>query len=154
MKRMRLLAALALLACVAAPIQALAAPCVVKPSDNRVISETIRSLYAALAKDEALDGIVSPGFYAFEGDKRFTGSELSAVIRQTHAKGVTLVWKLDTIDIHAGCDVAWAAWENHGAAIDASGSKPVTWYESAGLHRDGARWVIDFLHAHRVNVPK
>ncbi len=130
------------------------APCAVKASDTQAIDETIQSLYAALAKDEALDGIVGPGFYAFEGDKRFTGPELSAVIRQTHAAGRVLVWNLGPLDIHAGCEVAWAAWENHGAAGDAAATKPVTWYESAGLHRDGSRWVIDFLHAHRVAAPK
>ncbi len=154
MKRSGLLAALALLACMAAPVDAFAAPCAAKPSDTGRITRAIQSLYAAMARDEPLDGIVSPAFYAFEGDKRLTGPELSGLIRQVHADGKVLVWNLGPLDIHAGCDVAWVAWENHGAAGDASGTLPVTWYESAGLHRDGSRWVIDFLHAHRAKAAK
>jgi len=154
MKRSGRWAALALLACMAAPADGFAAPCAAQPSDPGRITLAIQSLYAAMAKDEPLEGIVSPAFYAFEGDKRFTGPALSGLIRQIHADGKVLVWNLGPLDIHAGCDVAWVAWENHGAAGDASGTLPVTWYESAGLHRDGSRWVIDFLHAHRAKPAK
>ncbi|CAN5260317.1 hypothetical protein BH10PSE3_BH10PSE3_03490 [soil metagenome] len=154
MTRSGLLGALALLACMAAPGDGFAMPCAAQPADPGQITRTVQSLYAAMAKDEPLEGIVSPAFYAFEGDKRLTGLELSGLIRQIHADGKVLVWNLGPMDIHAGCEIAWAAWENHGAAGDASGTLPVTWYESAGLHRDGSGWVIDFLHAHRIKAAK
>ena len=154
MTRAGRLAALALLIGVAAPIDGFAAPCAAKPADTGPITQAVQSLYAAMARDEPLDAIVSPAFYAFEGDLRLTGPALSSLIRQVHADGKRLVWNLGPLDIHAGCDVAWVAWENHGAAGDASGTAPVTWYESAGLHREGSRWIIDFLHAHRVKAAK
>ena len=135
----------------AAPATAAPKACALLATDQTQISQAIRSIFTALAKDDeaGFSAATSSGFYAYEG-KRVTGPELTALIRKAHEAGRIYEWNLGPIDIHGGCDVAWAAWENHGRVGDATGMKPMTWLESAALHRDGSRWVVDFLHATRV----
>lgn len=149
-------AALLVLAC-AAPARALAAPpaCGDPAADRAAIEQTIRAAYAALAVDDAaaFARLTAADFYAYEG-KRMTGPDLSAAIARTHAAGRILAWNLGPMDIRADCQTGWAAWENHGQVGDATAMRPMTWFESATLRRDGDRWVMTFLHATRVDPGK
>jgi ketosteroid isomerase-like protein len=123
--------------------------------DKTAIEQTIRAMYAALAADDAaaFARLTAPDFYAYEG-QRMTGPDLVAAIAKTHAAGRVLAWNLGAMDIHADCQTAWAAWENHGQVGDATAMRPMTWFESAALRRDGDHWVMTFLHATRVDPGK
>jgi hypothetical protein len=140
------------LACLAAP--ALAAPAPTCPPDTpretREVEAVVRDFYAEMAagRDAAAARLTTPGFYAYEG-KRLTAPELFQTLADARARGVVLAWSLGPMDVHLSCDMAWAAWENHGAAGPAGEMKPVTWLESVALRRQDGAWRIDFLHAHR-----
>ncbi|WP_421737123.1 nuclear transport factor 2 family protein [Caulobacter sp.] len=126
--------------------------CQASPKDGEQVRTTIHALYDALAKDddEALDRLLAPSFHAFETGKRFDKAELTGLIKESHDRGVVYEWAPGDIEVQTRCGLAWAAWENHGAVGTTAEMKPVTWLESAALHRQAGRWVIDFLHATRV----
>ena len=113
------------------------------------IAATIRALFAALAKDDddAVRRLTTPGFYAFDLGKRFTGPELSKLVADAHRAGRTIEWNIGPVDARIDCNLAFAAWENQGAAGVAPNLAPRAWLESALLIRQGDRWIIDFLHS-------
>jgi len=118
--------------------------------EARAVETVVRGFYAEMAagRDAAAARLTTPGFYAYEG-KRLTAPELFQTLADSRARGVVLQWNLGPMDVHLSCDMAWAAWENHGAAGAAGEMKPVTWLESVALRRQDGAWRIDFLHAHR-----
>ena len=113
------------------------------------VSQTVRAFFAALAIDDdaAVRRLTTPGFYAFDIGKRFTGPELSKLIADAHKSGRTIQWNIGPVDARVDCNMAFAAWENTGAAGTAAKMEPRAWLESALLLRQGDRWVIDFLHS-------
>jgi hypothetical protein len=113
------------------------------------VSETIRSFFAALAIDDhaAVKRLTTLNFYAFEIGKRYTGPELSKLIADAHKSGRTIQWNIGPVDARVDCNIAFAAWENTGAAGTAAKMQPRAWLESALLLRQDDRWVIDFLHS-------
>lgn len=119
------------------------------------INDTVRSLFVALAKDDdaAVARLTAPTFYAFEGE-RMSAPELSAAIRKAHQAGRTYIWKIGPLDTTVDCNMAWAAWENVGAAGIAPALEPRRWLESAALVRQGDRWVLAFMHSTPVKVSK
>jgi hypothetical protein len=135
--------------------QAASRPCGDTRADAAAVDRTIRSLFDALAHDDAaaVGRLTTASFYAFDAGKRFSAAQLSAAVRDAHAKGVKLSWSLGTIDAHVGCDMAWAAWENRGSAGIPPEVTPITWLESAMLKRTGTHWRIDFFHSSRVPSP-
>ena len=119
------------------------------PASEAQVSETIRSFFAALAIDDDawVRRLTTPDFYAFEIGKRLTGPELSKIIADAHKSGRTIQWNIGPVDAHVDCNIAFAAWENRGAAGTAAKMEPRAWLESALLLRQGDRWVIQFLHS-------
>jgi hypothetical protein len=117
--------------------------------------QAIRSWFGAMARNDAAANarLLSSTFYAFDNGKRFRGGELFDLIRQLHGSGVVIQWNLGPIDVHRRGATAWAAWENEGAVGHAGEMQPVTWLESANLHRTRGRWMIDFLNSARVPPP-
>jgi hypothetical protein len=115
----------------------------------------IRSFFQAVASDDekAYLRLTSNHFYAFDAGKRFTGCELFDAVKSLHSSGIVLQWNLGPIDLHMRGSVAWAAWENHGAIGKAKAMEPMSWLESAALHRSGDRWTLDFLHSNRTEPP-
>lgn len=113
------------------------------------VAATIRAFFAALAVDDdaAVLRLTTPNFYAFEIGKRYTGAELSKVIANAHRSGRIIQWNIGTIDSRVDCNLAFAAWENAGAAGTAGKLKPRAWLESASLLRQGNGWAIDMLHS-------
>jgi hypothetical protein len=109
----------------------------------------VRAFFAALAADDeaAVRRLTTPGFYAFEVGRRFTGPELSKVIADAHKSGRILQWNIGPVDARVDCNLAFAAWENSGAAGATGKMEPREWLESALLLRQGDRWAIDFLHS-------
>jgi ketosteroid isomerase-like protein len=123
------------------------------PTDGKPVADTVQAFFAALRKDDlaAVQQVTTPDFYAYDVGKHFTSAaELAGAIAQAHKAGVTLDWNLAAIDTHLSCDMAWAAWENHGHVGPADALKPMNWLESAVLVRDHGRWRIRFLHSTRV----
>ncbi|HEY5721875.1 MAG TPA: hypothetical protein VIT45_06090 [Allosphingosinicella sp.] len=118
-------------------------------SDARQVSGTIKSFFAALAKDDdaAVTRLTTSDFYAYDVGKRYTGPELSRLIADLHRSGRVLEWNIGPVDARIDCNLAFAAWENVGASGTASEMKPRTWLESALLVREDDRWLIRFLHS-------
>jgi hypothetical protein len=109
-------------------------------------------MYAALSVDDGArlaETVFAPGFYAFDGGRRFSGPELAALIAAAHKAGKAYVWTVQEPDVRFACDHAWIAYVNRGSVTDASGATPVTWLESAVLRHDGTRWRIEFFHSTR-----
>ncbi|MDR7116931.1 hypothetical protein [Caulobacter sp. BE254] len=140
----------------ASPVASAPRICAVSSADQEQVSRTVHSFYAALTKDDeaGFSAITAPTFYAYEVGRRLNGPELSATIRKAHGSGRIYEWNLGPIEVHGNCDVIWATWENHGRVGDSTGMRPVMWLESAALHRDGSRWVLDFLHSTPVGSAK
>jgi hypothetical protein len=119
------------------------------------VTQTIRGLYVALAREDParFAQVTSPTFYAYDGGERFKGAELLGLVRKGRNAGMDFEWNPGTINAHVACDMAWASWENVGRAGPAAAMEPVTWLESATLSRRDGRWTIDFLHAGRAKKP-
>lgn len=115
----------------------------------------IRSFFRAAASDDdkAYARLTSGDFYAFDAGKRFNGRKLFDTVKSLRASGTVLQWNLGPIDVHINGSTAWAAWENHGAVGKANALQPMSWLESAALHRAGHRWQLDFLHSNRMEPP-
>jgi len=115
----------------------------------------IRSFFQAAASDDerAYLRLTSSRFYAFDAGKRFTGREFFDTVKRLHSSGIILQWNLGPIDVHMSGSAAWAAWENHGAVGKPNAMQPMSWLESAALHRSGHRWTLDFLHSNRMDPP-
>lgn len=119
------------------------------PAAAQEIADTIRAFFLALSKDDeaALRNFTTPDFYAYEIGKRYTGPELSKMILDARKAGRILQWNIGQVDARVDCQLAFAAWENTGAAGTAGQMQPRAWLESALLVRDGKRWLIRFLHS-------
>lgn len=147
---MRKLAALFAAFLFAASSAAVAQP----PEDGAgAVEATVHSLFDDMAVDNgpAAAKLFAPGFYAFDGGKRFQGDELLQLVLKLHKSGVVIRWNLGPIDVHVSGDLAWAAWENHGSAGVPPAEKPVAWQESAVLKRENGAWRFVFLHSNRVD---
>jgi ketosteroid isomerase-like protein len=127
-----------------------------EPSDQTAaskteVTETVRSMFAALAANDAekFRAALTPDFYAFDVGKRFTGDALLELIKTAQAAGTVYVWTVNDADVHISGDIAWIAYINRGSIKDASGTENVTWLESAVLQRDKGTWRVRFLHSTR-----
>lgn len=143
---MRLIGFACLLLCLGLPGAAVASP-----AEEAAVAETMRSMYTALRTDDAtlFAQVTTPDFYAYDVGKQFTGEQLLALIKSAHAAGRVFVWQVTEPRVHIEGNTAWLTYLNRGSVGDASGSKPVTWLESAVLHRMDGIWRIHFLHATR-----
>ena len=115
---------------------------------------TVHAFFDALRKEDkaAFERLTTRSFYAFDGGKRYVGTELVDLVKDAHNRGVELNWSVGSIDTELGCDVAWRAWENVGSAGTPPDLKPVRWLESAVLVHQNAQWKIDFFHSQRAAV--
>jgi ketosteroid isomerase-like protein len=120
--------------------------------DKAQITETVRAMFTAAATDDLtkLRAVIAPDFYAFDAGGRFTGDALMELIKAAHAAGKVYVWTVNDPDVHLYGDVAWITYVNRGSIKDASGTKQVSWLESAVLQRTSGRWLIQFFHSTRV----
>src|SRR5687768_5923759 len=122
MKRVSMcLAALALMSCQSmAPTgraETARRPCASETAQQEVL-QTIRGFFDALARDDeaAVARLTTPDFYAYEIGKRYSGPELSRLIADAHRAGRIMQWNIGTIDARIDCNIAFAAWQNDGAA--------------------------------------
>ena len=121
------------------------------PEQARVV-EVMRTFYAAATNDDLakFHSVVTRDFYSFDGGKRFSGDELMELIKGAHASGKVFVWAVTKPEVHIHGDAAWIAYVNEGSVKDASGTKNVTWLESAFLRKENQNWRIEFFHSTRV----
>jgi hypothetical protein len=109
----------------------------------------VRSFFAALAVDDdaTVRRLTTTSFYAFELGMRVTGPELSKLVADAHKSGRIIQWNIGPLDAWVDCNIAFAAWQNTGAAGTTGKMEPRAWLESALLLRQGDRWVVEFLHS-------
>jgi hypothetical protein len=121
-------------------------------TDEAKVIEVIRSMYVAATNDDLVKfhGVVSPDFYAFDLGKRFTGDELMELIGKAHAAGKIYVWQVTEPEVHIDGATAWITYINRGSVQDATGTKNLSWLESAVLRKDKENWRIRFFHSTRV----
>ena len=120
-------------------------------ADQIQVTEAVRSMFAALTADDLAKfrAVTTPDFYAFDVGKRFTGDVLMDLIKAAHAEGKVYVWTVNEPEVHISGDIAWITYVNHGSIKDASGTKNVTWLESAVLQKGKGIWRIHFFHSTR-----
>lgn len=121
-------------------------------ADQTQVTEAVRSFFAAATADDLdkLHAVTAPDFYAFDAGGRFTRGALMDLIKAAHAAGKVYVWTVNEPDVHISGDIAWIAYVNHGSIKDASGTKDVTWLESAMFQKEKGTWRIHFFHSTRV----
>ncbi len=59
------------------------------------------------------------------------------LIKAAHAAGKHYEWNVTEPEVHLTCNDAWIAYTNRGSLQDESGTKSLTWLESAFLHKEG-----------------
>jgi ketosteroid isomerase-like protein len=125
-------------------------------AEQMQITEAIRSFFAAAMADDLdkLHAVTAPDFYAFDAGGRFTRDALMDLIKSAHAAGKVYVWTVNEPEVHISGDIAWITYVNHGSIKDASGTKDVTWLESAVLQKEKGIWRIHFFHSTRAPEKK
>jgi ketosteroid isomerase-like protein len=120
-------------------------------ADQIQVTEAMRSFFAAATADDLakFHAVTAPDFYAFDAGGRFTGDALMDLIKTAHAAGKIYVWTVNEPEVHIDRDIAWITYVNRGSIKDASGTKDVTWLESAVLQREKGIWRIHFFHSTR-----
>jgi ketosteroid isomerase-like protein len=125
-------------------------------ADQTQVIEAIRSFFAAATSDnlDKLHAVTAPDFYAFDAGGRFTRDALMDMIKAAHAAGKVYIWTVKEPEVHISGDMGWITYVNHGSIKDASGTKDVTWLESAVLQKDRDTWRIHFFHSTRASEKK
>lgn len=137
-------------------VSANAETCRPGPADQTGVIETMRSFYRAAAADDlaAFQGLILPGFYAFDGGLKFEGDGLMRWVMALHSKGDVIVWSVEEPDVHIGCEEAWIAYINRGSVRHVeSPAVLVTWQESAVLRKQDGVWKLAFFHSARAPAP-
>ena len=121
-------------------------------TDQVQVTEVVSSFFAALAAEDfaKFRALIAPDFYAFEAGGRITGDALIDLMKKAHAAGKIYVWTVNEPEVHIEGDFAWITYVNRGSIKDASGTKEVSWLESAVLGKEKGGWRIQFFHSTRV----
>jgi hypothetical protein len=72
------------------------------------------------------------------------------LIKAAHDAGKRYEWKVTEPEVHLLCNDAWITYVNRGSLQDESGTKNLSWLESAFLHKEAGVWKIQFFHSTRV----
>jgi ketosteroid isomerase-like protein len=142
----------ALLLCVSLNSATLLPMRAAEPADDKEVTEAVLSMFAAFSADDVdrFHAVTTPDFYAYDVGKRFERDALMELIKKVHAAGTVIVWNITEPIVHAHGDIAWITYVNEGSVQDASGTKKVTWLESAVLRKQDGSWRVQFLHSTRV----
>jgi ketosteroid isomerase-like protein len=116
------------------------------------VINTVSTVFAAAATDDTakFDSVIAPGFYIFDGGRRFDGDTIMAFIKAQHVAGKHYEWNVTEPDVHISGDTAWIAYVNKGSITDSSGTTQLKWLESAFLQKEEGSWKIVFVHSTRV----
>jgi hypothetical protein len=128
------------------------AACSSTPGERDQVVEVIRTMYAAATADDLakFQTVAAPDFYAFDGGTRYDGDALMNMIKIFHDKGIVFVWSVTQPHVESDCHLAWITYTNRGSMRDASGTKNLSWLESAVLQKQSGAWRIRFFHSTRV----
>ena len=120
-------------------------------SDEKEVIEVMRSMFAALAADDLprFRAVTARDFYAYDIGKRFDGDALINLIKEAHADARVFVWNVTEPKVRVHADLAWITYVNEGSMQDSSGTKKMTWLESAILGKEDGAWRVQFLHSTR-----
>ena len=126
--------------------------CDATEEDKAKVVDAMRRMYIAAAKDDlaGFHSVAASGFYSFDGGKRFEGDALMNLIKAAHDAGKRYEWKVTEPEVHLLCNDAWITYVNRGSLQDESGTKNLSWLESAFLHKEAGVWKIQFFHSTRV----
>lgn len=129
------------------PVPAWAGTCA--PASVPAPVATVLAMYAAaMAGDKAgVSAQFAPGFYAFDTGKRYSGDELAGVVDLLKAMHVTMTWTVNDPQQQVMCDVALVTWTNRGTSTNTSGTKQLTWLESAVERWQDGAWKLIFFQS-------
>jgi ketosteroid isomerase-like protein len=124
-------------------------------ADQTQVVDAVKGVFAAATVDDLakFHAVVAPGFYIYDAGARFDGDAIMTLIKAQHAKGRQYEWNVTEPDVHVIGDTAWIAYVNKGSMTDESGTKALSWLESAFLERHGGIWKVVFMHSTRVPAP-
>jgi hypothetical protein len=133
-------------------VRAQTSTCTTDAVDKEKVADTMRQMYVAATNDDMalFHRVATTDFYAFDGGHRFTGDALMDLIQSAHKAGKHYVWTVNEPEVHLSCNDAWITYVNRGSVQDESGTKDLTWLESAFLHKEAGAWKIRFFHSTRV----
>jgi hypothetical protein len=122
------------------------------PQSQSEVVARVEALFAALTvmDDKAIEAVMTPDFYAFEGGRRFDRTSLVDVIRSAVQAGKKYKWSVTEPAVHATCHMAWITYRNQGQITDGENVQAVNWLESAVLRESHGHWLIAFLHSTRI----
>lgn len=123
----------------------------VSGAEQTRIVDILKTVFVAARTDDVarFDSLIAPGFYLYDGGVRFDGDSIIGFIKRLHAAGARYEWNVTQPDVHVTGNTAWVAYVNRGSVTDSSGTKPVTWLESAVLEKEARGWKIVFMHSTR-----
>ncbi len=126
--------------------------CSSTPADRDQVVEVMRTMYAAATADDLakFHTVAAPDFYAFDGGTRYDGDALMNMVKTFHDKGTVFVWSVTQPHVESDCHLAWITYINRGSMRDVSGTKNLSWLESAVLQKQSGAWRIRFFHSTRV----
>ena len=127
--------------------------CPTRPNDQAAVTEAVRTLYAALTAEDTktFRATIAPGFYMYDGGKRFHDDEIMTLVTAAHARGDRYQWTVTEPDVHIHCNDAWIAFVTQGLVRKADAPEVhVTWLESAVLRYQAGAWRLVFFHSTRV----
>lgn len=121
-------------------------------AEESQVVEAVRSMFAAFAADDfaKFHEVAAADFYAFDGGARYQADELIEFLKKLHASGKTFAWTITEPSVHVAGEVAWITYVNDGSIGDSSGTKKMSWLESAVLRKNNGKWRVQFLHSTRV----
>jgi hypothetical protein len=142
---------IAALVLAALPGAALADTCA--PASAPRPAATVEAMYAAaMAGDKAgMAATFAPGFYAFDGGRRFSAEEFVGIVDLLKATKTTMTWTVNAPDEKIACDIAWVTWDNRGSATGPSGTRQIEWLESAVERWQDGAWRLVFFHSTQVS---
>src|SRR3569623_2259075 len=110
---------------------------------------TVEAMYAAaMAGDKAgMAATFAPGFYAFDGGRRYSAGEFVGIIDLLKTSKTRMVWTVNAPDEKIACDVAWVTWDNKGSATGPRGTRQIEWLESAVERWQDGAWRLVFFHS-------
>jgi hypothetical protein len=124
-------------------------------ADEGKVVDAMRTMYVAATNDDLarFHSVAAPDFYSYDNGKLFVGDALMGLIKTLHAAGKVYVWQVTEPKVHIDGNTAWITYINRGSMKDATGTKDMSWLESAVLHKDKGNWQIHFFHSTRVPAP-
>jgi ketosteroid isomerase-like protein len=125
-------------------------------NEQSQIVDTVNTIFTAIQTDDAakLNSVVAPGFYIFDGGRRFNAEQVVAIFKTQHLAGKRYEWNVTEPDIHISGNTAWIAYVNDGSISDASGRVHQQWLESGFLEKQAGIWKVVFMQSTRVPQPQ